>query len=88
MKDAIAVAMIAVMGLIIAGLLVAVITLSLRIGEIPTRDEMDRKFSELRMEIRESNSQLLQALGQHEHAEDGSAIFTQPPGAKIRSTTN
>ena len=88
MKDAIVVAIIGVMGLIIAGLLAAVITLSLRIGEPPTRDEIDRKFSELRTEIRESNTELLRALADHEHAEDGKAIFTQPPGAKTPSTGN
>ena len=88
MKDAIVVAIIGVMGLIIAGLIAAVITLSLRMGELSTRDEIDRKFSELRIEIRESNTELLRALADHEHAEDGKAAFTQPPGAKTPSTGN
>ena len=88
MKDAVVLAVTVVMGLIIAGLLAAVITLSLRIGELPTRDEMDRKFSELRLEILEGNAQLLRALADHTHAEDGSAIFTLPPGARTPSTGN
>ena len=81
MRDAVAVAVIGVMGLIIAGLLAAVITLSLRIGELPTRDEMDRKFGELREEFHQGNIQLLRALADHTHTEDGKAIFTTPPGA-------
>ena len=88
MKDAVVVAVIGVMGLIIAGLLAAVITLSLRIGELPTREEMYRKFSELRLEIHEGNDRLLRALADHTHAEDGSAIFTLPPGARTPSTGN
>ena len=86
MKDAVVLAVTVVMGLIIAGLLAAVITLSLRIGELPTREEMDRKFSELRLEIHEGNAQLLRALADHTHSEDGSAIFTVPPGARAPST--
>lgn len=81
MRDAVVVAVIGVMGLIIAGLLAAVITLSLRIGELPTRDEMDRKFGELREEFHQGNVQLLRALADHTHTEDGKAIFTTPPGA-------
>ena len=81
MRDAIVVAVIGVMGLIIAGLLAAVITLSLRIGELPTREETDRKFGELSDDIRLGNVQLLRALADHTHTEDGEAIFTAPPGA-------
>ena len=92
MKDAVVVAVIGVMGLIIAGLLAAVITLWLRIGELPTRAEMDGQFRELRIELRteihEGNARLLRALADHTHAEDGSAIFTLPPGARTPSTGN
>lgn len=81
MRDAVVVAVIGVMGLIIAGLLAAVLTLSLRIGELPTREETDRKFGELRDDIRAGNAQLLLALADHTHNDDGKAIFTVPPGA-------
>ena len=80
MRDAIVVAVIGVMGLIIAGLLAAVLTLSLRIGELPTRAETDRKFGELSDDIRTGNVQLLRALADHTHTDDGKAIFTVPPG--------
>ena len=81
MKDAVVVAVIGAMSLIIAGLLAAVLTLSLRIGELPTRAETDRKFGELSDDIRAGNEQLLRALADHTHTEDGDAIFTVPPGA-------
>ena len=81
MRDAVVVAVIGVMGLIIAGLLAAVLTLSLRIGELPTREETDRKFGELSDDIRAGNAQLLRALADHTHTEDGDAVFTVPPGA-------
>ena len=81
MKDAVVVAVIGAMSLIIAGLLAAVLTLSLRIGELPTRDETDRKFGELGDDIRTGNAHLLRALADHTHTEDGDAIFTVPPGA-------
>ena len=81
MRDAVVVAVIGVMGLIIAGLLAAVLTLSLRIGELPTREETDRKFGELSDDIRAGNELLLRALADHTHTEDGDAVFTVPPGA-------
>ena len=81
MKDAVVVAVIGAMSLIIAGLLAAVLTLSLRIGELPTRAETDRKFGELSDDIRAGNEQLLRALADHTHTQDGDAIFTVPPGA-------
>ena len=80
------------MGLTIAGLLAAVITLSLRIGELPTRAELDRQSSklriELRTEIRESNEQLLRSLAGHVHTEDGDAVFTRPTGANATPADN
>ena len=53
--------------------------LSREVERLPTRDEVRMLVAE---EIRRSNQQLLHALANHTHDENGNAVFTVPPGSE------
>ena len=53
--------------------------LSREVEQLPTRDEVRILVAE---EIRRSNQQLLHALANHTHDENGNAVFTVPPGSE------
>ena len=46
------------------------------------RDEMRDEMSNLREEMRRNHQQLLAALANHSHDEQGHAVFRMPPGAE------
>ena len=57
--------------------------LSREVEQLPTREEVRILVAEeIREEIRRSNQQLLHALANHTHDENGNAVFTVPPGSE------
>ena len=67
-----------------------VVYLALRLGRLPTRqehselrieirNEMKAEMAQLREDFRRSHQQIMLALVNHSHREDGQAVFTAPP---------
>jgi hypothetical protein len=80
------VALFAINGGTLTAFLGAIVYLALRLGRLPTREEhnelrqdLKSDMTQLREEFRRSHQQLMIALGNHSHREDGQAIFTLPP---------
>ena len=75
---------------VVITLLVIVGTGIHRLGEINSQVEQLATREEVRIliaeEIRRSNQQLLHALSNHTHDENGNAVFTVPPGSDPTGT--
>ena len=74
----------------VVALIGVVVFLALRVGRLPTREdhnelrnELKADNAQLREEFRRSHQQIMLALVNHSHREDGQAVFTLPPEMEI-----
>lgn len=64
-------------------MLIAAATGIYQLGELSNQVEnLSYQIEDMREEIRRSNQQLLHALANHTHDDDGNAVFTVPPGTE------
>ena len=74
----------------VVALMGVVVFLAFRVGRLPTREDHNELRNELkadnaqfREEFRRSHQQIMLALVNHSHREDGQAMFTLPPEMEI-----
>ena len=87
---ALIIALAAANGGAVVTLMGVVVFLAFRVGRLPTREdhnelrnELKADNAQLREEFRRSHQQIMLALVNHSHREDGQAVFTLPPEMEI-----